>query len=83
MAKAEVLAMSETVLRILAQVEALSPQERAELALAVLRSLEPEESGVAEAWDEELARRLARLRNGQTLEVPAEQVFANWPRLGV
>lgn len=70
--------MSETVMQILAQVEALSQQERAELAHAVLRSLEPEEPGAAEAWDEELARRVARLRRGEATEVPAEQVFANF-----
>ncbi len=72
--------MSETVVQILAQVEALSPQERAELAYAVLCSLEPEEPGAAEAWEEELARRVARLRRGQAVEVPAEQVFAKWRR---
>ena len=76
----EVLSMSETVVRILAQVEALNRQERAELAHAVLLSLEPEEPGAAEAWDAELTRRLARFRNGQAVEVPAEQVFANWRR---
>lgn len=72
--------MSETVMHILAQVGSLSQQERAELAQAVLRTLEPEEPGVAEAWDEELARRVARLRSGQATEVPAEKVFANWRR---
>ncbi len=72
--------MSEAVARILAEVEALNQQERAELAHAVLLSLEPEEPGAAEAWDEELARRLARLHSGQAKEVPAEQVFANWRR---
>ena len=72
--------MSETVAQILAQIDTLSPQERAELAQAVLRSLEPEEPDVLEAWDEELARRLARLQSGQAVEIPAEQVFANWRR---
>jgi putative addiction module component (TIGR02574 family) len=72
--------MSETVMHILAQVDALSQQERAELAHALLRSLEPEEPGAAEAWDEELARRVERFRSGQATEVPAEQVFANWRR---
>jgi putative addiction module component (TIGR02574 family) len=72
--------MSEAVMHILTQVDALSQQERAELAHAVLRSLEPEEPGAAEAWDEELARRVARLRRGEAAEVPAEQVFANWRR---
>jgi putative addiction module component (TIGR02574 family) len=72
--------MSETVVRILAQIETLSQQERAELVHAVLCTLEPEEPGAAEAWDEELDRRLARLRSGQAVEVPAEQVFARWRR---
>jgi putative addiction module component (TIGR02574 family) len=72
--------MSETVVRIVAQLETLSQQERAELAHAVLRSLEPEDADAAEAWDEELERRLARLRSGQAVEIPAEQVFANWRR---
>jgi putative addiction module component (TIGR02574 family) len=80
MAREEVQLMSETVVRILAQLGALSLQERAELAHAVLCSLEPEEPGVAEAWDEELARRVARLRSGQAMEVAAEEVFANWRR---
>jgi len=74
--------MSEAVERILTQLDALSPQVRAELVHAILRSLEPEEPGVAEAWDEELARRLARLSNGQATEVSAQQVFAGWRRLG-
>lgn len=72
--------MSEAVAQILAQLDALSQQERAELAYAVLRSLEPEDPGAAEAWDEELARRVARLRSGQAVEIPAEQVVANWRR---
>lgn len=72
--------MSETLAQMLAQLESLSQQERAELAHAALRSLEPEEPGAAQAWDEELDRRVARLRSGQGVEVPAEQVFANWRR---
>jgi putative addiction module component (TIGR02574 family) len=72
--------MSEAVMHILAQVDALSQQERAELAHAVLCTLEPEEPGAAEAWEEELARRVARLHRGEATEVPAEQIFANWRR---
>ncbi len=70
--------MSDTVLRILSQIETLTQQERAELVQAVLRSLEPEDADAGQAWDEELARRVARLQSGQAVEVPAEQVFANW-----
>jgi putative addiction module component (TIGR02574 family) len=66
--------MSEAVARIVAQLGALSQQERAELAHAVLLSLEPEEPGVEEAWDRELARRKANLMNNPGSGVPWEEV---------
>jgi putative addiction module component (TIGR02574 family) len=68
--------MTQAVSDILARLPALSQEERAELALAFLRSLEPEEEGVVEAWDAELARRLADIRSGKVVGKPAEQVFA-------
>jgi putative addiction module component (TIGR02574 family) len=72
--------MTEAVAHILTQLESLTQQERAELAYAVLLSLEPEETGVEEAWDEELARRVARIRSGQAVGKPAEQAFEDWRR---
>jgi putative addiction module component (TIGR02574 family) len=72
--------MSDAVSQIIAQLGNLSQQERAELAHVFLRSLEPEESGVEEAWDEEIARRVARIRAGEAVGIPAEQVFAQWRR---
>jgi putative addiction module component (TIGR02574 family) len=68
--------MSEVVTQILAQVDCLSQQERAELAYAFLCSLEPEEEGVAEAWDAELSRRVAEIHSGKATGKPSEQVFA-------
>jgi putative addiction module component (TIGR02574 family) len=70
--------MSEAVAQIVAQLKDLSPQERAELAHAVLLSLEPDEPGAEEAWNQELARRVARIRSGEAVGIPAEQVFAEW-----
>jgi putative addiction module component (TIGR02574 family) len=67
--------MSEAVTQILANVDRLSQQERAELAYAFLCSLEPEEEGVAEAWDAELSRRGAEIRSGRAVGKPSEQVF--------
>lgn len=72
--------MSETVAQIVAQLGGLSQQERAALAHAVLLSLEPEDPDAEEAWDKELARRAARIRNGEATGIPAEQVFADWRR---
>jgi putative addiction module component (TIGR02574 family) len=72
--------MTQAVADIVARLDSLSQQERADLALAVLQSLEPEEVGVEEAWEEELARRVARIRSGQAVGKPAEQVFEDWRR---
>jgi putative addiction module component (TIGR02574 family) len=54
----------------------LPAPQRAELAHFLLRSLEPEEDGWAEAWAHELARRLQEIRAGQLVGVPAEEVLA-------
>ena len=72
--------MSETVAQILAQVETLTPKERAEVAYAVLQSLEPEESGVEQALDEELEHRVARIRSGHATGRPAKDVLEDWRR---
>jgi putative addiction module component (TIGR02574 family) len=72
--------MTEAVARIAAQLDGLSQQERAELAQVVLLSLEPDEPGAEEAWDQELARRVARIRSGEAVGIPVEQVFADWRR---
>jgi putative addiction module component (TIGR02574 family) len=72
--------MTDAVARIVAQLDGLSQQERAELAHVVLASLEPEESGAEAAWNDELARRVARIRSGEAVGTPAEQVFADWRR---
>jgi putative addiction module component (TIGR02574 family) len=68
--------MSEAVAQILSRVEDLSQKERAELAYAILVSLEPTEEGAAEAWDAELSRRAAEIRSGQAVGKSAEQLFA-------
>lgn len=58
----------------------LSPRERGELIHQLIVSLEspPEDSpqAVAQAWDEEIARRVADMEAGKTVWVPAEEVFA-------
>jgi putative addiction module component (TIGR02574 family) len=68
--------MTEAVAQFLSQMDTFSPEERAELAYALLCSLEPEEEGVEEAWDAELSRRVAEIRSGQAVGKPTEQLFA-------
>lgn len=68
--------MRETVEQLKSRLGQLSGEERAELALFLLQSLEPEEEGASAAWDEEIARRVAEIRSGRATGKPAEQVFA-------
>ena len=57
------------------QFRQLSPSDRAELAHFLLVSLEPEDEGAAEAWDAEVARRVAEIRAGGAAGKPADQLF--------
>ena len=58
----------------------LPPKERGELIHRLIVSLEgdPEDSpeAIAQAWDEEIARRVADMDAGKTVWIPAEDVFA-------
>lgn len=58
----------------------LSPQERGELIHRLIVSLESESEdtpeAIAQAWDEEIARRVADMDAGKTVWIPAEEVFA-------
>jgi putative addiction module component (TIGR02574 family) len=47
-----------------AQLDRLSPNERAELAHYLLSSLDDEDEGVEAAWDAEAARRVTEIRSG-------------------
>ena len=62
-----------------AQALHLSPEERAQLNHRLIVSLEgtPEDTpeAVAQAWDEEIARRVADMDAGRTQWIPAEEVF--------
>lgn len=57
----------------------LSPQERGELIHRLIVSLEgePEDTpeAIAQAWDEEIARRLADMDAGRTKWIPADEVM--------
>jgi putative addiction module component (TIGR02574 family) len=57
----------------------LTPQERSELIHRLIASLDgiPEDSpeAIAQAWDDEIARRVADMEAGRTQWIPAEEVF--------
>jgi hypothetical protein len=54
--------------------------ERARLASLLLASVEPSESDVEAAWNEEIARREAELDSGEVRGIPAADVFAELER---
>jgi putative addiction module component (TIGR02574 family) len=68
--------MSESVSRILSEVEQLSGEERAEVAYAVISSLGPLEEQQGPAWEVELDRRVDEIQSGTASGRPAEEVFA-------
>lgn len=71
--------MAATLKDLEAQALQLSPRERSELAHRLIVSLEgPEQDSpeaIAQAWDEEIARRVADMEAGRTQWVTAEEVF--------
>jgi len=68
--------MTETVERLKSQAGALTKPERADLAYFLLTSLEPEEEGGEEAWQVEIARRVADIRGGRAKGRSADEVLA-------
>lgn len=69
--------MTATTQDLKSQLGSLPVEERAELASFLLDSLAPfDDPDVEAAWDKELARREADIRNGRGREEPAENVFA-------
>jgi putative addiction module component (TIGR02574 family) len=68
--------MSKKLEEIINVVKNLSLEERAELAGALLLSLdEPSESEVERLWLQEAERRLQDFRDGKVKGIPAEEVF--------
>lgn len=69
--------MTEQAERVKNEVLQLPEKDRAELAHLLLESLEEtEDVDVEAAWDEELAKRLKRIEEGQARLRPAHQVIA-------
>lgn len=70
--------MSQDLLELEQKASQLSEDERAQLALFLLESLEPtEDGGIEEAWRIEAESRLSEIERGEARLVPAEEVFEN------
>lgn len=63
------------------RVALLSERERAELALALIESLDGgTDAGVEEAWRLEIERRSAEIDRGEVQLIPGDEVFARLRR---
>ena len=72
--------MSEILEELKVRALKLNPPDRDELIRVLIASIDgnPEDTPevIAQAWDEEIARRVADLDAGRTVGIPAEQVLA-------
>ena len=73
--------MSSSLEKIEAQAKALSAEERAKLAEAMLESLHSPVTEIEAAWAEEIERRVAAFERGESPAYAAEDVFAEARRL--
>jgi putative addiction module component (TIGR02574 family) len=72
--------MPDTLDAISKEALVLPPDQRVALAHLLLASVEPApDPGAEAAWENEIARRMARFDSGESQAVPASEVFA---RLG-
>jgi putative addiction module component (TIGR02574 family) len=68
--------MSTTLEDIKEKAQQLSEMERAELALALIESLDgPPDADVEEAWRIEIERRVGEIERGEVQPVPGDEVL--------
>lgn len=69
--------MTRTLEEWKSETAALPPEDRAALAEYLLDSLVDDEADMDDAaWEEELNRRIAEIRSGKEVGIPAEEVMA-------
>jgi putative addiction module component (TIGR02574 family) len=73
--------MSRTLSELKKKASQLSEQERAELALSLIESLDgPAEPDVEDAWRKEIEQRVRQVEQGEVELIPGEEVFARLRR---
>ena len=73
--------MSTALAELKQKAAQLDEAERAELALALIESLEGEaDVGAEEAWRIEVQRRIAEIDRGEVQLIPGDEVFARLRR---
>lgn len=73
--------MSQNLLELEEKASQLPDEQRAQLALFLLESLEPTDEGnIEEAWRVEAEFRLTQIERGEACLIPAEDVFESLGR---
>ena len=73
--------MSSKLAELMQQASRLSDEERAELALSLIESLDgPADPEVEQAWRLEIERRLGQIDRGEVQAIPGDEVFARLRR---
>jgi putative addiction module component (TIGR02574 family) len=74
--------MADTLTELEQKAAQLSPEERAQLALFLIRSLEPSDEGdIEEAWRIAAEARWAEIQRGEAETVPGPEVMTEVRRL--
>lgn len=66
--------MTAAVKHLVEEALRLAPEEREELMETLLSHSKPDE-GWAQAWEEEISRRMEDIKTGKAKLIPAEEVF--------
>ena len=73
--------MTVDIAELKAKAQALPESQRAELALALLESLDgPDDPDVDQAWADEIERRVGEIERGEVELIPGDEVFAKLRR---
>lgn len=72
--------MSPSLEQLKTAISILPVAERAELAQYLLRSLDPEEEGARAEWLAMAEQRMAEVRAGRVVGIPAEEVLKSLTR---
>lgn len=68
--------MSSKLAELQSEAKQLGSEERAQLAVFLLETLEPNDSGdVSQAWEAEIKARWAEIERGDVELIPATEVF--------
>ncbi len=68
--------MSDVVTELAERARSLPAEQRARLAEQILSTLDPQDDGVEQAWDQEIRKRIEEIDSGMVTAITANEAFA-------